>query len=239
MKRKLQFTVSTLVIFCGFVAYLVLPHTVNAQSVDLVWQSNTYLPPFYKGKAWMTRESDVKIVAITHGIDVPDNQLRFRWRFNGPVASNQSGVGRNTFTLEQSLRQNSVGVEVLEPDGRLVASNSITIPLKTPQLIVYQNHPLWGIMFNDAIPNNTAVVENSASLLAVPYFFSTESINGILDYHWSINGNDVDNQRADITIESEDEEEVVVEVSAQHPNRLFQESRKVFRLFLNSVTDSS
>jgi hypothetical protein len=38
--------------------------TLNPASVDLVWEANSYVPPFYKGKALHPRQGSLKLVAM-------------------------------------------------------------------------------------------------------------------------------------------------------------------------------
>ena len=56
-----------------FAIYSLLFTVVNAQSVDLLWQGETYVPPFYKGKSLWSDQSRITLFAIPQGLGNPAN----------------------------------------------------------------------------------------------------------------------------------------------------------------------
>ena len=70
------------VIFLSIICFLLSTTHVFAQSVDLLWQGNGYVPPFYQGRTIWSKQSGVTVLALTQGLGNPSN-LYFKWSKNG------------------------------------------------------------------------------------------------------------------------------------------------------------
>src|SRR3990167_742525 len=94
--------------------YFLLTTVVLAQSVDILWQGDTYTPPFYKGKSLWSNQSRITFVAIPQGLGNPAS-LNYKWTKNGTVLGNINGIGKNTLSFTDSIlsRPQTIRVDIL------------------------------------------------------------------------------------------------------------------------------
>ncbi|MFZ2523593.1 MAG: hypothetical protein WAW92_04380, partial [Minisyncoccia bacterium] len=81
---------------------------IRPLDVDLLWQADSYVPPFYKGKAMFSHENQITFVAIPHilnsaGQEVNPKNLIYKWTKDSIVMDSQSGYGKNTVTITGAL----------------------------------------------------------------------------------------------------------------------------------------
>lgn len=165
-------------------------------SVDLIWQSSGYVPPFYKGKALFAHQNTVSVVAIPHipnqnGIEMNPKNMIYKWKKNGSVIESASGFGKNVYTLDGSLisRDINISVEVVPQDESSVGYSTITIKPITPSVIFYKKDPLYGINFQKALGVDESFGNsNEISLFASPFFFDLVNSEDYISYKWLING---------------------------------------------------
>jgi hypothetical protein len=165
--------------------------------VHLLWEANTSAPPLYRGKSLYSAGAQVKVVAtpqvISNGSFVSQNSLSFQWKTNGDPAVAQSGLGKNvfTFTGNQLRSGETVSVDVYL-GGSAVGTGSVFIPAVAPELLVYVQDPLRGVLYDQALPAAVSLAGKEVTLKAEPYYFSTESLaSGALSYTWSLNSQTV------------------------------------------------
>lgn len=191
-----------LVVGCLAVSGLLRAQTTNAQinvdtrlvptTMTLVWEADSYTPPFYKGKALMPEGGDARIVAfLPPGVSATPSTV-YTWRVDGTVDAANSGVGRSTYYLRSpSFGGSPLVVVEATANGSVIGMGAIKVPLTDPRVLVYEDAPLGGIMFNSAaVP--AAVGE--VALEAFPLFASAPQRNDIdLSYQWVVGGFTVDN----------------------------------------------
>lgn len=176
-------------VFFLLTIYCLLSTVAFAQSVDILWQGDTYTPPFYKGRALWSTQSRITFLAIPNGVGNPTN-LIYRWTKNGTVLGNINGLGRNTLAFTDSIlsKPQTIEVEVLSNQNTLLASASIIVTPISPVLAVYKNNPLYGFMFHREESGIQKLLEREVTYTAFPLFFSTSNrINTALDYEWRTN----------------------------------------------------
>lgn len=170
--------------------------------VDLIYESYSYVPPFYRGKTLNVNQGTVIVTALpvlikANGEKVPDKSVIYTWKKDGLVQQSNSGAGKNTFTFKGSvpIKDAIIGVTASSPDGSLVVSNQVTVTNEDPKIIFYENSPIYGIMFNRGIKSTVNMLIDEFSVLAIPYFFSgTSAVSDNLGYIWSMNGKTIENQ---------------------------------------------
>jgi hypothetical protein len=175
---------------------------IRPASVGLVWQTKGYTPPFYKGKALYTYQSIVDIVAIpfftnSSGEQTDPKNLIYKWSRNDTPLENVSGYGKNIFSTSGGVlaKPLKIGVIVSSLDGSIVAKKEIVLTNNSPEIIFYENHPLYGIMYNNAISTQFNLNKKELSVSASPFFFDvTRKDDSKLSYEWSINNKNVANQ---------------------------------------------
>lgn len=175
--------------------FLFLPiFVVRAQSVKLLWQGETYTPPFYEGASLWTNQSRVTLVAVTHGLGNP-NTLNYKWTKNGTVLGNINGVGKDSLSFTDSIisRAQNIKVEVLSGQNQTLAESSVYITPQTTLLNIYENNPLYGFMFNKEVGKKHNLIGKEITFVAFPLFFSASSrIDNNLKYSWQANTSNVD-----------------------------------------------
>lgn len=170
---------------------------IKPSSVDLLWEADTYTPPFFKGKRQFSHQSIVKLVAIPHilqnGVEIPENKLLYKWSKDGEILGDRNGYGRNILKIATSLisRDMIVGVEVEDPETGFSAYNEVNLSPKEPFVVFYKKDPLYGIQYQKAILSTLPLTGQEIELVAVPYFFNTEENGTKIKYTWTINGSDI------------------------------------------------
>ena len=163
--------------------------------VDIIYEADTYTHPFYKGKALFSSESIIRFVAMPNFVEnsnrIPASSLVYKWIIDGNVDSANSGYGRNVYTGKGSLIQRpfSVSVEVTAPNSDLTAKNTIFLDDTEPDLVIYEDNPLQGILFENAIQGEFILERPEVVFQAIPYYYSTKNKDdSFIDYSWRMNG---------------------------------------------------
>ncbi|MFA6227393.1 MAG: hypothetical protein WC631_02875 [Candidatus Paceibacterota bacterium] len=172
---------------------------INPTQVDLILETNSYIPPLYKGKAYFVSQGSVKIIAIPNiikdGRKVGANNLNFKWIKDGIVLGDSSGLGKSVLIVNGSvpIKDINVSLDISYSGGNPIASQSINIFPSDPKIIFYENSPLYGILFNKAINSNYFLGNREElKVVAEPYFFNLNSaIGNDSTYSWSVNGSTV------------------------------------------------
>ena len=172
--------------------------TLNPASIDLVWEANSYVPPFYKGKALHSRQGNLKIVAmpefVKNGKRVGAENLVYEWSNGVDVYQSQNGYGKSVLILNGSILGQTDKIEVLvtDPVNNLVAEAFLDIMPVDPEIVFYQNDPYYGHIFDTALTGSFELKTGEVQILAAPYFFTKER-EGLLKYEWRLNGTLVSN----------------------------------------------
>jgi hypothetical protein len=178
--------------------------TLNPVSVDLVWEANSYVPPFYKGKALHPRQGSLKLVAIPefikNGKRISSANLIYQWSNGLDVYQSQSGYGKNVVTIDGSLlgKEEKIKVSVTDPITNLVAQGSINITPVDPEIIFYENDPYYGNIFDSAVTGAYSLKTDEVQILAAPFYFTKES-GDALTYLWQLNGQTISNLAGSLT----------------------------------------
>lgn len=168
--------------------------TVVPTSVDLLWESDSYIPPFYDGRALPSAGSRVRLVALTHfvrpgGGEVPADQIVFTWTRDSEVLGDLSGRGKSSITVDGPtlFGTETIVVEAASVDGSTAGQALLRIPDTEPRLTLYEDHPLFGVLYHQALGATTFVPKNEMSFIAIPYFASAASGDTGLQYEWQVN----------------------------------------------------
>jgi hypothetical protein len=176
-------------VFLPFFILLFIPVIVSAQSVDILWQGDSYTPPFYKGRALWSTQSRINLTAIPHGLGNSAN-LNYKWTKNGTVLGSVSGFGRNTLSFDDPIisRPQNIKVDIISGQNTILASESIVVAPVVPTLTIYENNPLLGFMFHKETVGTHELQDREVTFTAFPFFFSaTSRISNNIRYEWSSN----------------------------------------------------
>ena len=163
---------------------------VAPADLDILWEANTYTPPFYRGKALPTPESFIKIVGIPNvrneGAQRLENGTVFNWNHAGKNLPNESGYGKNPLVIRNDFLRNEEDIEltVVHKDGFTQAQSAVNIQIQRPKTIVYEENSYL------RLANKATVREPGKQLVftAQPFYFSTKrELMNILDFRWVIN----------------------------------------------------
>jgi len=173
---------------------------VRPADVSLLWEADTYTPPFYRGKALHSYNGSFRVTAIpemigANGKKIDAKDLIYTWKKNGLVVADSSGYGKNQFISSQTsyLREGEdITVEVSAPRDSIVASRSITIKPVVPKILFYEKNGLYGTLYGSALGSRFSLNQDEITIGAEPYFFSASSKSSSnISYSWKLNSSNV------------------------------------------------
>ncbi len=219
-------------------------------SVDLIWESDSYTPPFYRGKALNTRDTPVRIVAMPTfvtpaGTILTPGSLTYRWLKDGVVQGYASGRGKNVFMLDTISivhGKSTISLEVISPDGAIKAGKQIAVKTHEPMVVLYENDPLLGLQFERAVGDRFNMARQETTITAIPYFFSIKDIGDPnIDYRWNVNNQPIPDDTAgnnSITLRQEGQGgQGIVGVGVRHLTNTFEVFQKQVRVFFESTAN--
>lgn len=238
-------------VFTLLVCFFLFPLPVSAQTtprVSLLWEADTTTHPFYRGRALPSANASVRVFAdaqfTSGGSSLADQSLTYTWTINGRVMQNLSGEGRQSLSLSGPVLFGAlvVSVEVRSPNGALRASRTVRIAAEEPIVNLYENNPLAGVLYRNALANGMTLRGTGAGLIAVPFFLSPSLDPRSISYEWKLGGKaapaDVGRPYA-LTLEGEDRERVDISLSIKHAQKSFQSASRSWRLFLSNASSES
>lgn len=219
---------------------------IKPTSVDLVWQSESYTPPFYKGKALFSFQNKITFIALPHlrnssGAEISPKNLIYTWKKNGSVQQNDSGFGKNTFTVQPSViaRQLDISVEVTSQDSSSRGFAMISANPTDPFILFYKKSPVYGIEFQKALSGTEDLKDNrEITVVGIPFFFGVTEPWQNLSYKWAINGKQIDSDLSQTTRIFRQTEGTSgksnISLSITHGSKILQYTSKNFYLQFNS-----
>lgn len=184
---------------------------ISPINVDILWEArDSYVPPFYKGKALVPKEGAFKVVAIpnvnTISGRVNTNNFSYTWEKDGQGQSKLSGWGKNSFVFYNSFldRSNQISVKISNISGDINTESKISLNTSVPKILFYEKDPIFGIKMENAIDAESFKIEkDNINIVALPYFISPKNLNSAdLSFDWSINDSDisVENPRNELSL---------------------------------------
>jgi len=161
--------------------------------IDLLWEADTYTPPFYKGKALPTYKSVVKATAIPRMYSTADDPALFfyEWTINR-IQGVGKGLGKGGALIPMKYAGSPVPTTVkvsdpnVEGSARSVTQNILAVE---PTVLFYEQAPLLGTVFDRALTGTANTEGTTFRVRATPYFFSNDNMaNGELVYTWQKDG---------------------------------------------------
>lgn len=168
---------------------------IQPGEVDLLWQGKSYTPPFYKGRTLWPKQGQIVFLAIpqvsnSDGTPLKPSELIYRWSKDGTVLGNLSGTGKNSIVLTDSVLSlpQTITVEVLSDANTIVGSKSIRLASISPSVLIYEDSPLYGPLFNKEVGGKFILNNQEVSFSAFPLFFSAISqAEPNVSYSWGTN----------------------------------------------------
>ncbi len=214
----------------------------NPVDITLLWESDGYTPPFYKGRALEAYGTKFKVTAIPEfynstGKRLDPKTLIYIWKKNGSAVQDQSGYGKDSYSgmQESYVRgEDEISVVVSNQNDDMSGSKAITITPSTPEILFYENNPLIGVIYEHVIPNNINLNQEELTLRAVPFDFSISKINSpSISLDWLVNGvrNTNFSNKNEITIRGAEGGQAVIELNVQHNERILQGGQASVTIF--------
>lgn len=210
--------------------------SITPASVDLLWEADSYVPPFYRGKALHSLQGNVKVVAlpqfVKNGRAIPPSELIYNWTNGINAYPSQSGYGKNVLIVKGSVigRSENIRVTVTDPVSGLSAFRSINIAPMDPEVIFYENDPYYGPLFNEALRGSFALDSDEVQLFAAPFFF-TRGDEAMIKYAWRLNREVIASLAGSRTAifrkpEGVDSGRSIISLEAENANRILQRAQK-------------
>jgi hypothetical protein len=160
----------------------------------LLYQAkDSYVPPFYKGKAIPSPDSLVKVVALPEiksgSSMVNPNNMTYLWKKDYTNNQDGSGYGKNSFTYVNDYLEdsNNIGVTASTIDQKYSSTTSIDVGMTKPKIIFYKNDTKMGTLWDQALSDGHKIIDSEV-LVAAPYFISPGDIRiPTLTWDWFIN----------------------------------------------------
>lgn len=153
--------------------------SIMPQSLTLLWQADSYVPPFYKGKRKLPFEGTVTFIPIgtlreRDGVVIPPSELVYTWKKNGTVLGSLSGLGKSTLTLQSDIigREFDIVLNVSSRTGEALAMTGTYVEPTTIDTIIYKDDPLTGLELNRAGNRGIFSFEGETHFFVIPYFVS-------------------------------------------------------------------
>jgi hypothetical protein len=204
--------------------------------IDLLWEADTYTPPFYKGKALPTHKSLVKLTAIPRFNTTTSDPRSYSYTW---TANRSQGIGSGLSKYTTAVRMGYAGtpvpitVEVINPEQSGEKGEAAqTIMATDPLLLFYEDAPLLGIRFDHALLGSVLTHGTQFTLRAAPYFFSTEDMGtSNMIYTWQQDGQKVplgsDPNVLVLSKQGTGEQSSTLQLSVQNKKRILQSDRAV------------
>ncbi|MEX2052290.1 MAG: hypothetical protein WD991_01165 [Candidatus Paceibacterota bacterium] len=171
---------------------------LRPSALTLLWQAtDSYVPPFYKGKALPIADSEIKVVAMPEirsgGSLVNPKNMTYTWKKDYSNEQSASGYGKNYFVYQNDYLESSNNVEVTAAtiDQRYSSRGGTDVGTFLPRISFYRKDAKMGIIFNRELSANHRI-NGEEIVVAVPYFISPKQIQiPSLIFSWAINGSAV------------------------------------------------
>lgn len=220
--------------------------TINPSEVDLIWESDSLAPPFYKGKALNSYQSVVRLVAIPNfvssgGSVLDPKNLVYEWKQDWKVLGKDSGYGKNVLTLNNTElpKDRTIIVEVRTTDYKIKGRATIDLKNESPEIVFYEKDPVLGIVYDKALTNSFELKKNEIIVVAYPYFFSKDDVvSSRLKYNWVMNNkkiNDTGLKNVITLKQSTDSGTTKLSLEIQNLNRIMQFTRNNFNISFGGV----
>ncbi len=169
--------------------------TIESGSVDMIMETDGYVPPFFLGKIPPAYQNTVKVIAIPHiadstGKEYDPKTLVYQWKKNGSVLQDISGYGKQSISIKGDLvpRPYDLNVTASTRNGSGQSAGTISITPQTPTISFYVNDPLYGTLFNLMVGDQVNIgSQKETGVLAVPFGFNIYPNKNNLSLTWLIN----------------------------------------------------
>lgn len=225
---------------------LTATRVISPAEVDIVWEAESYIPPFYKGRSLASSGTRIRAEAFPRlirpdGKALQPRDIIFTWRRNGDVVLSASGRGKSTAILPgpELFGSATISVEAAAADSSTAAAATTFISSTNPFLVLYEQHPLFGGMFHRALKAETLIPDVEATFVAIPFFVNARNPeDSRLTYNWRVNSRSIETDAEDpsrITINAQNSDgNARIDLSLSHATDFTLDARGTWRLLLDA-----
>lgn len=164
---------------------------ISPTAVDLLWEADTYVPPFYKGKKLATRQSTVTITAIPQFKIPTIDSIRtavYYWQRDFTPLTAASGYAKQALRFENNpiKTTENLGITVKNRTETEVAANTLDIPFRNPFIVFYEKQGSRIFERRGSLAG-FRVTTDTFNLVAVPYYFAFDKLSDI-NFNWLADG---------------------------------------------------
>lgn len=219
--------------------------TINPTELDLLVDSDSYTPPFYRGWPRPSAGTNLRLQALPRfkrgNVLVPASELTYTWRRNGEVLGSISGRGRAAalIPVEHLFGTDTISVEARSADDRLSHISSISASANEPLLALYEDDPLYGVLYHRALSASAFISGAEATFAAVPFFAQARSMyDAALHFDWRVNSADIPASQknpGELTINAENSSGVAfVELEVTHATNFYLSAKGTWNITFSS-----
>lgn len=172
--------------------------TITPSYMEVLWHTNSYTPPWYRGKALPARGSIATVTALPvfayRGQNINPATLTYDWWLDNKLLKNESGRGKSILPIRISSNGNithNVRVRVEDPKSGITQEKSVELNVQDQKILFYELDPLRGPKTQQAIGAPFMLPAGAeAQFLSVPYYISGNP--QFFSHTWSINSVNLD-----------------------------------------------
>ncbi|MFZ2253153.1 MAG: hypothetical protein WAW13_03200 [Minisyncoccia bacterium] len=161
--------------------------SLTPSQVDIILESDTYIPQFYKGRALPTRDSMMRATAVVHdGKATPDSSYVYQWSLDSTVLMGGQTKGKRTIDIQMPHYDNlDLFVEVYTSTGELIGRGAVLLLAVEPELHFYENSPLRGLSERE-LSSPFRLIGEEATIYGEPYFIDSPMRENDATFTWMI-----------------------------------------------------
>ncbi|OHB18831.1 MAG: hypothetical protein A2854_03150 [Parcubacteria group bacterium RIFCSPHIGHO2_01_FULL_56_18] len=149
--------------------------TIRPTEVDLLWEADSYSPPYFRGRTLAGTNATIRAQAIVRfvrpdGNAIPEGDIIYSW-YKGTKRI-ASGRGKSSITAPGPtlFGTDTFSVTAESVDGLYHGRASARIDNVDSTIELYENHPLFGVLYHRALIGSATTLETELKVTAVPYF---------------------------------------------------------------------
>ncbi len=175
-----------------------LKKSIPSTLVDLMIEPKTYVPPFYRGRALPSADTEARVIAIPHtGTNVDPSRFTYFWEYNGGTMFGGPILGRQSVDVAISPYTGSyVSVTVIDEAGNEIGGKTMSLNAINPELYFYEENPLRGLT-EIALKDTLALIGDETTVHGEAYYLGRDLRPESMSFEWRINNEKVENVQQD------------------------------------------
>ena len=170
--------------------------TLGSGSIDMITETDGYVPPSFKGKVPFVFQNNITLIAMPHlanssGQEFDPKTLVYSWeKDDGTAYQSQSGYGKQSLTLTGDIipRPYYVTVTVSTRDGSAQAEAVAYISGQSPYIDFYSNDLLYGPLYNRMLGATINIgSQKEADVIASLFGFNIPTNSSDFPFTWLVN----------------------------------------------------